>query len=95
MVSSQLRGANAMRGGQVRAQLEQRRRLAKLFVCAYVGARGSWISPLARLLDRVFAQAIAEDSELEDGGVSEGMLRRQRRVRRDLEEDSGGGEKRA
>lgn len=75
MVSSQLCGANAMREGQVRAQLEQAT-VGKLFVCAYVGARGSWISPLARLLGCVFAQAIAEDSQLEGGRVRGGMLKR-------------------
>lgn len=55
----------------MRAQLEQAT-VGKLFVCAYVGARGSWISPLARLLGCVFAQAIAEDSQLEDGGSERG-----------------------
>lgn len=78
----------------MRAQLEQAT-VGKLFVCAYVGARSSWISPVAGLLDCVFAQVIAEDSQLEGGGVSERLLKRQRRMRRDLEEDSGGGEKRA
>lgn len=78
----------------MRAQLEQAT-VGKLFVCAYVGARGSWISPLAGQLECVFAQAIAEDSQLEGGGVNERVLKRQRRMRRVLEEDSGGGEKRA
>lgn len=51
----------------MQAQLEQET-VGKLFVCAYVGARGSRISPWAGLLDSVFAQAIADNSQLEGGG---------------------------
>lgn len=58
----------------MRAQLEQAT-VGELFVCAYVGARDSWISPLAGLLDCVFAQAIADDNQLEGGRVSEGVRR--------------------
>lgn len=58
--------------GRVRAQLEQAT-VGKLFVCAYVGARGSWISPLAELLDCVLAQAIENDNQVEGGGVNEGV----------------------
>lgn len=78
----------------MRAQLEQAT-VGELFVCAYVGAKGSWISPSAGLLDSVLAQAIADDSQLEGGGVGRRLLKRRRRMRRDLEKESGGGEKRA
>lgn len=58
----------------MQAQLEHAM-VGKLFVCAYVGARGSRISPLAGLLDSVFAQAIADDSQLEGRGASEGGVK--------------------
>ena len=68
----------------MQAQLEQAT-VGKLFVCAYVGARGSRISPLAGLLDSVFAQAIADDSQLEGGEERRGLLKSQR-MREDIRE---------
>lgn len=50
---------------------------------------------LAGLLDSVFAQAIAGDSQLEGGERTRGMLKRQRRMREDIEKHSGGDERRA
>lgn len=65
-------------------------------VCLCIcGGERALVLTLAGRLGRVFAQAIAEDSQLVRVREGKGMIKRQRRMRRDLEKEPGGGEKRA